>query len=335
MRLNKNKGITLIALVITVVVLLILATISIGTLTGEDGTIGKTNFAKYGATIREYQKALDSYLLEHDMNSDGEETVIYTTDKDEIKEMIPIISNEDLEKFVIQDNEIRYREDEVTDQEKEWLAELGVLAMAAIYALTYMNGDKVHKVVYADQVEYPLTNPTSSQGGFAGWYYEDMTTEAREGDAVSSDITLYAKYDPSLIMYTATFMGDGSVFETIQGNSLTFPDTEPTKDTVKFTGWYYDEECTKVATVGDTLTQDVTLYPRWNSYITNKLDGTYIFLETYNQISNFGDSKWYYVNSNEELENVRNEIINNGGGSNYGYMSPFGFPAIIKYRSNK
>lgn len=43
---NKNKGITLIALVITIIVLLILAGISIATLTGENGMLTKANTAK-------------------------------------------------------------------------------------------------------------------------------------------------------------------------------------------------------------------------------------------------------------------------------------------------
>ena len=323
MKFYKNKGITLIALVVTIVVLLILASITIGTLTGSNGTIEQTNFAKYGATIREYQKALDSYLVEKDMNSDGqEETVIYTTDKDEIKEIIPIISDEDLEKFVIQDNEIRYREDQVTNQEKGWLAELGVIAMVAVYAITYMNGDKVHKVVYADQVAYPLTNPTSSAGTFSGWYYEGTETQALEGDSLSSDITLYAKYEARPTIFTATFMGANGVFAEIEGNTLTFPDTEPAKDTVKFTGWYYDEACTKVATVGDVLTQDTTLYPRWNSYITNKLDGLLVNVETYSIGSIMGDSKWHYVTNKEELNNLDLEY----------YTTPTEYPALVRYR---
>lgn len=44
---NKNqKGITLIALVVTIVVLLILAGISINIMVGEDGIIGKASKAK-------------------------------------------------------------------------------------------------------------------------------------------------------------------------------------------------------------------------------------------------------------------------------------------------
>ena len=43
--LNKNKGITLIALVVTIVVLIILATISINVVLGEDGLIQKAEKA--------------------------------------------------------------------------------------------------------------------------------------------------------------------------------------------------------------------------------------------------------------------------------------------------
>ena len=44
--MKRNKGITLIALVITIIILLILAGISIATLTGENGLLGKANKAK-------------------------------------------------------------------------------------------------------------------------------------------------------------------------------------------------------------------------------------------------------------------------------------------------
>ena len=43
---KANKGITLIALVITIIVLLILAAVSIATLTGENGILSKANTAK-------------------------------------------------------------------------------------------------------------------------------------------------------------------------------------------------------------------------------------------------------------------------------------------------
>ncbi len=54
--MRKNKGITLIALVITIIVLLILAAVSIATLTGENGILTQANKAKVetrGASVEE------------------------------------------------------------------------------------------------------------------------------------------------------------------------------------------------------------------------------------------------------------------------------------------
>ena len=55
---NANKGITLIALVITIIVLLILAGISIATLTGENGILTQANNAKTQAGIGEEKEAI-------------------------------------------------------------------------------------------------------------------------------------------------------------------------------------------------------------------------------------------------------------------------------------
>ena len=44
--MKRERGITLIALVITIIVLLILAAVSIATLTGENGILSKANDSK-------------------------------------------------------------------------------------------------------------------------------------------------------------------------------------------------------------------------------------------------------------------------------------------------
>ena len=67
--MNKNKGITLIALIITIVILLILAGITIGTLTGENGLFTRAQQAKDKTTQKQeeqaatngYQNIIDQY----------------------------------------------------------------------------------------------------------------------------------------------------------------------------------------------------------------------------------------------------------------------------------
>ena len=49
--IKKNKGITLIALVVTIIVLLILAGVSIAMLTGDNGILTQSNKAKENTEI--------------------------------------------------------------------------------------------------------------------------------------------------------------------------------------------------------------------------------------------------------------------------------------------
>ncbi len=61
--MKQMKGITLIALVVTVVVLIIIAGISVATLTGENGIINKSEEAKRETEISQYQEQLD--IIKH------------------------------------------------------------------------------------------------------------------------------------------------------------------------------------------------------------------------------------------------------------------------------
>ena len=60
----KNKGITLIVLVVTIVILLILAGVIIGTLTGENGLIGNSREAKEKTGIENEKEVLEQATIE-------------------------------------------------------------------------------------------------------------------------------------------------------------------------------------------------------------------------------------------------------------------------------
>jgi type II secretory pathway pseudopilin PulG len=62
-KLKQMKGITLIALVITIIVLLILASVSIATLTGENGILTKATTAKEESRRASIQEAIDLYNI--------------------------------------------------------------------------------------------------------------------------------------------------------------------------------------------------------------------------------------------------------------------------------
>ena len=67
-RRKQEKGITLIALVITIIVLLILAAVSIATLTGENGILTKANKAKEETEIASEEEQRELAMIEANMN---------------------------------------------------------------------------------------------------------------------------------------------------------------------------------------------------------------------------------------------------------------------------
>ena len=63
-KLKKNKGITLIALVVTIIVLLILAGISISMLTGQNGILNRTQEAKEKTQVANEKEAVNMAAME-------------------------------------------------------------------------------------------------------------------------------------------------------------------------------------------------------------------------------------------------------------------------------
>ena len=66
----KEKGITLIALIVTIIVLIILAGISISSLTGEDGTVLNASKAKLKTEVKDIEEQIE---LKEINENDGED----------------------------------------------------------------------------------------------------------------------------------------------------------------------------------------------------------------------------------------------------------------------
>lgn len=84
---NSNKGITLIALVITIIVLLILAGVSIATLTGENGVLTKATKAKEQQSHAQVKEAISLAYTEYQM-------MLSTGSKEEVKPLAKVASRE-------------------------------------------------------------------------------------------------------------------------------------------------------------------------------------------------------------------------------------------------
>ena len=81
-RLRKNKGITLIALVITIIVLLILAGVSIAMLTGENGILNQAQNAKKQTDIASEKEAVSLAYTTAYAKNNGEGKVTYSQMQD-------------------------------------------------------------------------------------------------------------------------------------------------------------------------------------------------------------------------------------------------------------
>ena len=114
-----EKGVTILTLVITIIILLILAGITIGTISGDDGTIINASKAKFRTEIRDIQEKIE---LEEINNNDGEDFQFGSLENliDRTDEYNEILS--------IEDGKLVYDPDKVNDKQKEWLEEMDIQA---------------------------------------------------------------------------------------------------------------------------------------------------------------------------------------------------------------
>ncbi len=115
-RKKLNRGITLISLVVTIVVLLILAGVSISVLTGENSTINQAKKAKLATELSSYKEQVELFKIEQISKNNGfldesltagKSNLFYNTQTEEdkgkgtIRDVIEDISDEYFEKMEI------------------------------------------------------------------------------------------------------------------------------------------------------------------------------------------------------------------------------------------
>lgn len=119
MRTKENKGVTLIALAVTIIVMLILAGVTVSTLTGNSGIISNASLSKMMNELSKYKEELEIYKANKIVESDGflgeslsagKDSINYNIKSDEetgnIKNIIPDITNEYIEKLQIVKGEL-------------------------------------------------------------------------------------------------------------------------------------------------------------------------------------------------------------------------------------
>ena len=125
MNLNKSKGISLTVLIVTIIVIIILAAVVILTLS-KNNPIESAKEARFKEDVRTFQDELALTVSKQYTTADGHrDEKITTSDFDEIKEYISSFSEKYRDKFIIQDDELRYTK-QLDDKEKEYAQSLNV-----------------------------------------------------------------------------------------------------------------------------------------------------------------------------------------------------------------
>lgn len=83
--MNKNRGITLIALIVTIVVLLILLGATVTMLIGQNGILARTQNAKFTTEISQIKEEWDLEKLSFQMQ--GEQTENINASGEDVKNM--------------------------------------------------------------------------------------------------------------------------------------------------------------------------------------------------------------------------------------------------------
>lgn len=106
-------------------------------------------------------------------------------------------------------------------------------------------------------------DPVAPEGyHFVGWYYDEaFTNPYKEGDTITADTNLYAKFEKDT--YKVTYVVNGKqyvVSEVAYGDPIN--NTVPTgiDETNVFSGWFTDAACTQAFDFTQTASSDITLY---------------------------------------------------------------------------
>ena len=113
--IKEQRGITLVALIITIIVMLILASATVVIVVGDNSLVAKSKHAKFVTEVKDLQERVRAKMAQLG-------TFEYMGTINQL-----LGTNTKLnDKFTVQDGELVYIGDKVTSRERTWLAELGI-----------------------------------------------------------------------------------------------------------------------------------------------------------------------------------------------------------------
>ncbi|WKT76419.1 InlB B-repeat-containing protein [Lysinibacillus fusiformis] len=123
-------------------------------------------------------------------------------------------------------------------------------------------------VAHDEKASAPTPAPTKAGYTFGGWYTDITYTESYDfNNKITANTTIYAKWEP--LNYTVNFeMNGGNLVpdqSIVHGEKASEPTPAPTKVGYTFGGWYKDAGYTETYDFTNIITENTTIYAKWNA----------------------------------------------------------------------
>lgn len=203
LKIKQQKGITLIALIVTIIILLILAGVTIAMLTGENGLLGRAEQANYSMEIARFRDDASLAYMELYTNNAQEYTYEVAEDDwvDLLEEKYDYSISQSGARYFVSLNEMYYPIS--LNGSNIVIGEGCEEASITTYTVSFNTneGSSVDSqtVESGGRAIMPATNPTKEGFVFAGWFSDiGLTSEYDFNTTINTDTTIYAKWAKSL-----------------------------------------------------------------------------------------------------------------------------------------
>lgn len=186
----KNKGITIIALIVTIIVLLVLASVSIAMITGENGILSKAKLSKENSNLSEIeeQNRLGQYNESIDKYTTSRGTVTLTDEEYQIFKNSTTYSEDEKQIGIWTDGSALYRKTynnttTTASNTYGWnLSTLNIKKVIQVYGTVNRNDGYVMPLMYgytSSDMNSVYFSPDLTQMGFnasfSGYYSKNAT----------------------------------------------------------------------------------------------------------------------------------------------------------------
>ena len=248
--LSKNKGITLVSLVITIIVMLILAGVSLSMVTGDSSVLGMAKKTALTQKLATYQEEFELSKTAARMEGIGKDGKTTLNDFDvciagkSVQDYIPSLAKEDYDKVAIFDGTLVYDSADIVDDDKNVINDMGIKLMVSDDYKFLIGMSRMADFVKKSNTKIGVAltgDSTDSENGYQeikniryglGWYKITTAEQMIElGFEDSSEISFLLGYAPYIVKYST---GD---VQSVKGkNMYADTDDEVWKYTFNYTG---------------------------------------------------------------------------------------------------